>query len=78
MEAGGREGYIFPMQKFLIALGIVILAAGLLWPWISRVGWGRLPGDFAFNVGDMKVYVPLATSIVLSIVLTLLVRFFNR
>jgi hypothetical protein len=37
------------MARFLIALGIVSLAAGLLWPYLSRIGLGRLPGDFVIE-----------------------------
>ena len=33
------------MQRILIAIGAVILIVGLLWPWLSRLGLGRLPGD---------------------------------
>ena len=33
------------MARFLIVLGLVILAIGLLWPYLSQVGLGRLPGD---------------------------------
>lgn len=66
------------MQKLLIVLGLLILVVGLLWPWLGRIGLGRLPGDFVFNVGGAKVYVPIVTCIVLSIVLTLVLRFFGR
>lgn len=66
------------MQKLLIVLGVVILAVGLLWPWLGRLGLGRLPGDFAFEVGGAKIYVPLVTCIVISLVLTLILRFFGR
>lgn len=66
------------MQKLLIVLGLLILVVGLLWPWLGRIGLGRLPGDFVFNVGGAKVYVPIVTCIVLSIVLTLVLRLFGR
>jgi hypothetical protein len=66
------------MQKVLIIAGAVILVVGLLWPWLGKIGLGRLPGDFAFEVGGAKVYVPLVTCIVISLVLTLILRFFGR
>ncbi|HET7607125.1 MAG TPA: DUF2905 family protein, partial [Gammaproteobacteria bacterium] len=34
------------MQRTLITIGIAVLIAGLLWPWLSKLGLGRLPGDF--------------------------------
>jgi hypothetical protein len=66
------------MQKLLIIAGVILLVVGLLWPWLGRIGLGRLPGDFAFDVGGARIYVPLVTCIVLSIVLTLVLRFFGR
>lgn len=66
------------MQRFLILLGVLILIVGLLWPWLGRIGLGRLPGDLAFEVGGAKIYVPIVTCIVISVVLTLIFRFFGR
>ncbi len=66
------------LQRFLIGLGLVILIAGLLWPILSRIGLGRLPGDILFQRGGATFYFPLVTSIVISIVLTVLLWLFNR
>ena len=66
------------LQRFLIGLGLVILAAGLLWPILSRIGLGRLPGDIMFQRGGATFYFPLATSIVISVVLTALLWLFSR
>jgi len=66
------------LQRFLIGLGLVILVAGLLWPILSRIGLGRLPGDIMFQRGGATFYFPLATSIVISVVLTALLWLFNR
>jgi hypothetical protein len=60
------------VQRLLIVLGAVTLAAGLLWPWLSRLGLGRLPGDIAITRGNLHIYIPLATSLLISVVLTLL------
>ncbi len=60
------------MQRLLIALGILILAAGLLWPWLGKLPLGRLPGDIAIHREGFSFYFPLMTSIVVSIVLSLL------
>jgi hypothetical protein len=62
------------MQKTLILIGAAILFAGLAWPWLSQMPFGRLPGDFRFEVGGAKVFFPIATCIVVSVVLTLLLR----
>ena len=65
------------MQRLLILAGLLLLTAGLLWPWISQLPLGRLPGDIAFQRGGAKVYVPVVICIVLSVVLTLLFRLFG-
>jgi Protein of unknown function (DUF2905) len=66
------------LQRFLIGLGIVILVAGLLWPLMSKIGLGRLPGDIMYQRGNATFYFPLASSILISIVLSLLLWLFNR
>ena len=66
------------MQKLLITLGIILLAAGLLWPLITKLGLGRLPGDIRIEREGFAFYFPLATMIIVSIVLTLIFRFFGK
>lgn len=66
------------MQKLLITLGIVLLVAGLLWPVISKLGLGRLPGDIIIRRESFTFYFPLTTMIIISIVLTLIFRFWGR
>jgi Protein of unknown function (DUF2905) len=66
------------LQRFLIGLGLVILVAGVLWPILSRLGLGRLPGDIMYQRGSATFYFPLTSSIIVSIVLSLLFWLFNR
>jgi hypothetical protein len=66
------------LQRFLIGLGLVILVGGLLWPLLSRIGLGRLPGDILYQRGNATFYFPLASSIIVSIVLSLLLWLFSR
>jgi hypothetical protein len=66
------------LGRLLIAAGAVLLVLGLLVQFVPQLRLGRLPGDFAFGNGNVRVYVPLATSILLSIVLTLVLRFVFR
>jgi Protein of unknown function (DUF2905) len=66
------------MSRVLIVIGILCLLAGLLWPWITRLGLGRLPGDFRFESDGFSFYFPLATSIVISVVLSLIFWLINR
>ena len=66
------------MSRFLIILGLIVLAAGLLWPFISRLGLGRLPGDIVIQRQNFSFYFPLATSLLLSVVLSLVLWLVNR
>ena len=66
------------MSRFLIVTGIVLLAAGLPWPWLTRLGLGRLPGDIVIQRGNFSLYVPIVTCVVISVVLSLLLWFFRR
>ncbi len=60
------------MLKWLVTLLVVLLALGLLWPLLVRMGLGRLPGDLQLQHRGRKFYVPLATSVIFSLVITLL------
>jgi predicted MFS family arabinose efflux permease len=64
------------MGKALVVIGLVVAGLGL----ITMMGFplGRLPGDFAVKRGNFSFYFPLATSIILSILLTLLFALFRR
>jgi Protein of unknown function (DUF2905) len=66
------------VQRLLIGLGLVILAAGVLWPILSRIGLGRLPGDIMFQRGGATFYFPLVTCIIISIVLSALFWLLSR
>jgi hypothetical protein len=66
------------MSRTLIILGLLILAAGLLWPWLSRLGLGRLPGDIVIERENVTFYFPLMTGIVISLVLSLILWLFGR
>jgi len=66
------------MQRLLIALGVVFLLAGLAWPWLSRIGLGRLPGDINVERDGWSFHFPIVTSIVISLVLTLLIWLFRK
>jgi hypothetical protein len=66
------------MGRFLVILGLVLVAAGLLWPWLSKLGLGRLPGDIAIARESFTLYVPIMTSLLASLVITLVLWAFNR
>jgi hypothetical protein len=64
------------MGKTLVLAGLALAGLGLLI--MIGVPLGRLPGDFAVRRGNFSFYFPLATSIILSIILTLIFAFFRR
>ena len=64
------------MGKILVLIGLGIAALGLVM--MLGVPFGRLPGDFYVRRGNFSFYFPLATSVVLSVILTLLMAFFRR
>lgn len=66
------------MTRILIILGVVLIVAGLAWPLLSRLGIGRLPGDILIRREGFTLYVPLMTSLIISVVLSLLFWLFRR
>ncbi|MGE5116180.1 MAG: DUF2905 domain-containing protein [Betaproteobacteria bacterium] len=66
------------MQRLLIILGVTLLVAGLLWPWLSKLPFGRLPGDITVERENFSFHFPLTTSMVLSLVVTLLLWLWRK
>jgi Protein of unknown function (DUF2905) len=66
------------MPRLFIALGLLLLFAGIAWPLLSRIGFGRLPGDIMIQRGNTSFYFPIVTCILVSIVLSALMWLFNR
>ena len=66
------------MQRFLIVAGAVAIALGLLWPWLAKLGLGRLPGDFHVERDGFSFYFPLTTSLIVSAVVTAVIWLLRR
>lgn len=66
------------MQKFLIIFGLALVAIGLLWPVLSKIGLGRLPGDIVIERENVRLYFPIMTSLLVSAVLTAVLWLLNR
>lgn len=64
-------------RSLLILGGVLIIVGGALWLG-GGLGLGRLPGDLNFRVGNSRVFIPIVTSILLSVVLTVLLNVFLR
>jgi len=66
------------MQRILIILGAVLLLVGLLWPWLYKLGLGRLPGDIRVETANGVFYFPITTCLIISVVLSLVLWFIRR
>ncbi len=66
------------MGKFLLVAGVALVVLGLVFVLAGKGVIPRLPGDLTFGKGNTRVYIPLGTSIVLSVVLTILLNLIFR
>jgi formate hydrogenlyase subunit 3/multisubunit Na+/H+ antiporter MnhD subunit len=64
--------------RFLVLLGLVLIAAGLLWMVGSRLGLGKLPGDIIVRRDRFSVYFPVTTGVIISLVLSVVLWLFSR
>jgi hypothetical protein len=58
------------MARFLIILGVLIVVIGLLWPYLSKLGLGHLPGDIVIERDGVTIYIPIVTCLLLSLLLS--------
>ena len=66
------------MGRFLILAGVLLLLAGLGWPWLSRLPFGRLPGDIVIDRPGLKVYLPLMSCLLVSVAVSLIAWLLRR
>lgn len=66
------------MGRLLIGIGLALVVAGLLWPWLGRLGLGRLPGDIVVERGELRLYFPIITCLVVSVVVSLILWLLGR
>jgi hypothetical protein len=76
VHEGGMD--MSALGKLVLILGLAIAGFGILLLLVGKGLWPHLPGDLSFKLGSVRVFFPLATSIVLSIVLTLVLNLFFR
>jgi DUF2905 family protein len=67
-----------PMSRTLIVIGLMIVAIGVLWPWLSKLGLGRLPGDIVIERDNFTFYAPITTGILISLALSLILWLIHR
>jgi hypothetical protein len=66
------------MQRLLIGVGVLFVLAGVLWPFLAKLPFGRLPGDIVVDKPGLKLFAPFTSMLILSIVLSLLIWLFRR
>jgi len=66
------------MQRTLIIIGIIVIMAGLCWPWLSQLPFGRLPGDIVIRKPGFSMYLPITSMLIVSAVLSLLLWLFRN
>ena len=72
-------GSVAGIGKLLILIGIILIVLGGVLVFLPKIPWlGKLPGDFLFKGEKFSIYFPLATSILISLLLTLLLALFRR
>jgi hypothetical protein len=65
------------MLKWIVVVAIAVIVLGLAAPYLSRFGLGRLPGDVRFRRNGREYYLPITSTILLSITLTFVARIFR-
>jgi Protein of unknown function (DUF2905) len=66
------------MSRTLTIIGLAIAAVGLLWPWITKLGLGRLPGDIYIQRDGFTFYAPITTGVLISLALSLILWLMSR
>ena len=66
------------MQRTLVIIGIVLLVLGLLWPWLGKLPFGRLPGDIVVERENYRFHFPITTMLLLSVLVSLVIWLFRR
>jgi hypothetical protein len=66
------------VTRWLVTVGVILIVVGLIWPWLARLGFGRLPGDIVIERENFRFYFPITTMILVSLVLSLIFWLFRK
>ena len=66
------------MTRLLVTLGVVFIIVGLAWPWLVKLGLGRLPGDIVIERENFRFFFPITSMIVVSLALSLIFWLFRK
>jgi hypothetical protein len=66
------------MTRILVTLGVILIVVGLAWPWLVKLGLGRLPGDIVIERENFRFYFPITTMVLISLVLSVIFWLFRK
>jgi hypothetical protein len=66
------------MTRILVTLGIILIVVGLAWPWLAKLGLGRLPGDIVIERENFRFYFPITTMVLVSLVVSVIFWLFRK
>jgi hypothetical protein len=66
------------MNRLLILLGVLLVLIGAAWPWLRRIPLLRLPGDIVIDRPGLRVFVPITSMLVLSLLVSLIAWLLRR
>jgi hypothetical protein len=73
-----RQLHVNDMPRALIIIGLVLVVIGLLWPWLQKLGLGRLPGDLVIERDNFRLFFPITTCIIISVIVSILLWWFRK
>lgn len=66
------------MTRILVTLGVILIVVGLAWPWLMKLGLGRLPGDIVIERENFRLYFPITTMVLVSLVVSVIFWLFRK
>ena len=66
------------MTRILITLGVILIVVGLAWPWLVKLGLGRLPGDIVIEREGLRLYFPITPMVLVSLVVSVIFWLFRK
>lgn len=66
------------MSRNLVIIGILLIVIGIFWPWMQKIPVGRLPGDIVIRRDNFSLYLPIATCVVISLIVSFLFWLFRK
>jgi DUF2905 family protein len=66
------------MSRLLVTLGILLVIVGLAWPFLTKIGFGHLPGDIRIEREDFTLFIPLTSGLIVSVLISLILWLLHK